>query len=160
MNSLNQLRTMNFYPPMAGRTKIMQNKPNLLDNQMIATLVKTITNNNEQRTTNYSKQTQTNPIYGEQRRTNLWWASAARRTISAIRIFSICPSQTPNSLPNNYLHKNGVPNSKQFNQFGSPFSYISRGIRAPFELIQAPFEIIGAIAPATSNSPLNKFGFS
>jgi len=57
---------------MAGRTKIMQNKPNLLDNQMIATLVKTITNNNEQRTTNYSKQTQTNPIYGEQRRTNLW----------------------------------------------------------------------------------------
>jgi hypothetical protein len=40
----------------------MQNKANLPKPKMVVTLVITVTNNNEQRTTNYSKQTQTNPI--------------------------------------------------------------------------------------------------
>jgi hypothetical protein len=36
--------------------------------KMVVTAVYAMTNNNEQRTTNYSKQTQSNPIYGEQTR--------------------------------------------------------------------------------------------
>jgi hypothetical protein len=40
----------------------MQNKPNFQKVKNIVTLVKTMTNNNEQPTMNYSKQTQTNPI--------------------------------------------------------------------------------------------------
>jgi hypothetical protein len=31
-------------------------------------------------------------------------------------------SQTPNSLPNNYLQKNRPPNSAQFKQFGAPLA--------------------------------------
>ena len=40
----------------------MQNKPNFQKAKMVVTLVITMTNNNEQRTMNYSKQTQSNPI--------------------------------------------------------------------------------------------------
>jgi hypothetical protein len=40
----------------------MQNKPNFSKPKMVVTAVYTMTNNNEQRTTNYSKQTQTKPI--------------------------------------------------------------------------------------------------
>jgi hypothetical protein len=40
----------------------MQNKPNFQKTEMVVNLVKTMTNNNEQRTMNYSKQTQSNPI--------------------------------------------------------------------------------------------------
>jgi len=40
----------------------MQNKPNFQNVQMVVTAVYTTTNNNEQRTTNYSKQTQSHPI--------------------------------------------------------------------------------------------------
>ena len=40
----------------------MQNKANFSKPKMVVTLVITMTNNNERRTTNYSKQTQTNPI--------------------------------------------------------------------------------------------------
>jgi hypothetical protein len=40
----------------------MQNKPNFQNVQMAVNLVKTMTNNNEPRTMNYSKQTQSNPI--------------------------------------------------------------------------------------------------
>ena len=40
---------------------IMQNKPNFRNVQMVVTLVKTMTNNNEPRTMNYSKQTQSCP---------------------------------------------------------------------------------------------------
>jgi hypothetical protein len=42
--------------------QIIQNKPNFSKPKMVVTLVITMTNNNEQRTTNYSKQTQSNPI--------------------------------------------------------------------------------------------------
>ena len=41
---------------------IMQNKPNFRKAKMTVTLVKTMTNNNEPRAMNYSKQTQSNPI--------------------------------------------------------------------------------------------------
>ena len=41
----------------------MQNKPNFRKVQIAVNLVKTMTNNNEPRTMNYSKQTQSNPIY-------------------------------------------------------------------------------------------------
>jgi hypothetical protein len=47
----------------------MQNKANFSKPKMVVTAVYTMTNNNEQRTTNYSKQTQSNPIYGERSRT-------------------------------------------------------------------------------------------
>ena len=40
----------------------MQNKPNFQNVQMAVSLIKTMTNNNEQRTMNYSKQSQSNPI--------------------------------------------------------------------------------------------------
>jgi len=43
----------------------MQNKPNFRNVQMAVSLVKTMTNNNEQRTMNYSKQTQSNPTCSE-----------------------------------------------------------------------------------------------
>jgi hypothetical protein len=39
----------------------MQNKPNFPKPKMTVTLVKTMTNNNEQRTMNHPKQTQSNP---------------------------------------------------------------------------------------------------
>jgi len=41
---------------------IMQNKPNFQNFQMVISLVNTRNYNNEQRTMNYSKQTQSNPI--------------------------------------------------------------------------------------------------
>jgi hypothetical protein len=44
---------------------IMQNKANFSKPKMVVTLVITMTNNNEQRTANYSKQTQSNPTCGE-----------------------------------------------------------------------------------------------
>jgi hypothetical protein len=47
---------------LCGYEVIMQNKPNFPKPKMVVTLVITVTNNNEQRTTNYSKQTQSNPI--------------------------------------------------------------------------------------------------
>jgi hypothetical protein len=43
----------------------MQNKPKFQKAKMVVSLVMTMTNNNEQRTTNCSKQTQSNPIYSE-----------------------------------------------------------------------------------------------
>ena len=43
----------------------MQNKPNFRYARMAVSLIKTMTNNNEQRTMNYSKQTQSNPICSE-----------------------------------------------------------------------------------------------
>jgi hypothetical protein len=43
----------------------MQNKPNFQKPKMAVTLVKTMTYNNEQRTMNYSKQTQSNPTCSE-----------------------------------------------------------------------------------------------
>jgi len=49
-------RTTNHEP------RFMQNKPNFRNVQMAVNLVKTMTNNNELRTMNYSKQTQSNPI--------------------------------------------------------------------------------------------------
>jgi len=51
--SINQKRT------------IMQNKPNSRKAKNALTAVYTMTNNNEQRTANYSKQTQSNPTRGE-----------------------------------------------------------------------------------------------
>jgi hypothetical protein len=51
--------------------KLCETKPISKRPKMIVTLVLTMANNKKQRTTNYSKQTQTNPIYGEQSRTNL-----------------------------------------------------------------------------------------
>jgi hypothetical protein len=50
----------------------MQNKANFSDNQMNASYVKT--KNYEQKTAEEepTKQTQTNPIYGEQSRIHLW----------------------------------------------------------------------------------------
>jgi hypothetical protein len=42
--------------------QIMQNKPNFQKSKMIVTSVTAMTTNNEQRTMNYLKQTQTNPI--------------------------------------------------------------------------------------------------
>jgi hypothetical protein len=47
---------------LCGYESIMQNKANFSKPKMVVTLVITMTNNNEQRTTNYSKQTQTKPI--------------------------------------------------------------------------------------------------
>ena len=41
--------------------QIIQNKPNFSKPKMVVTLVITMTNNNEQRTMNCSKQTQTKP---------------------------------------------------------------------------------------------------
>ena len=63
-------------------------------------------------------------------------------------------SPTPNYFLNNYLRKTDLINSAQFKQwrqpsltgFGAPFSAISRVIRELFELIQAQFKLIGAIA--------------
>jgi len=46
----------------------MRNEPNFKKSQMVVTAVYTMTNNNEQRTTNYSKRTQSNPIYPERSR--------------------------------------------------------------------------------------------
>jgi hypothetical protein len=43
----------------------MRNKPNFQNVQMAVTAVMTMTNNNEQPTFNYSKQTQSNPTYSE-----------------------------------------------------------------------------------------------
>jgi len=42
--------------------QIIQNKPNFRKAKMVVTAVYTMANNNEQRTVNYSKQTQSNPI--------------------------------------------------------------------------------------------------
>ncbi len=44
--------------------KQSQNKPNFRNVQMAVKLVKTMTNNNEPRTMNYAKQTQSNPTEG------------------------------------------------------------------------------------------------
>jgi len=41
---------------------VMQNKPNFRYTEMPVSLINTMTNNNEQRTMNYSKRTQSNPI--------------------------------------------------------------------------------------------------
>ena len=40
----------------------MQNKPNFQNAQIVVSLVKTMNYNNKQRTMNYSKQSQSNPI--------------------------------------------------------------------------------------------------
>jgi len=60
----------NLFVPqcLCGYQSIMQNKPNFRNAQIVVNLVKTRNYNNEQRTMNYSKQTQSNPIYGEQTR--------------------------------------------------------------------------------------------
>ena len=50
--------------------QIMQNKPNFRNAKNTITLVYTMTNNNEQRTMNYLKQTQSNPILGSDVFTN------------------------------------------------------------------------------------------
>ena len=47
---------------MTSKKQIMQNKPNFKNTKNVITPVITMTNNDEQRTTNYSKQTQSNPI--------------------------------------------------------------------------------------------------
>jgi len=68
--------------------------------------------------------------------------------------FSFFLSPTPNYFPNNYLRKTDLIDSAQFKQwrqpsltgFDAPFSAISRVIRELFELIQAQFKLIGAIA--------------
>jgi hypothetical protein len=69
----NELRTMYYEQRLSAvasaevetlfnqQWMIMQNKPNFQNVQMAITLVKTMTNSNEQPTTNYSKQTQSNP---------------------------------------------------------------------------------------------------
>jgi hypothetical protein len=44
----------------------MQNKPNLLNTKIAVTLATTMTTNYQLPTTNYSKQTQSNPTCGEQ----------------------------------------------------------------------------------------------
>jgi len=44
---------------------IMQNKPNFQNVQMVVTAVYTMNYNNEQRTMNYAKQTQSNPTCSE-----------------------------------------------------------------------------------------------
>jgi hypothetical protein len=49
----------------------MQNKPNFRNAENVVSLVKTITNNNEQRTMNQQKQSQTKPICSELARPEL-----------------------------------------------------------------------------------------
>jgi hypothetical protein len=55
------------------KNKIMQNKPNFQNTENVITSVITMTNNNEQRTTNYAKQTQSNPISDSVERFNCKW---------------------------------------------------------------------------------------
>jgi hypothetical protein len=59
MNS--ELRTMN-YGQSIKNNKLCETNPISEESKMIITLVITMTNNNKQRTMNYSKQTQTKPI--------------------------------------------------------------------------------------------------
>jgi hypothetical protein len=104
------------------------------------------------------KQSQTNPIlpatpFGGQTRFDE--RSEASPILPGISLFSLFTfyslfflSPAPNSFSNNYLHKNGPSDSAQFKQFGALFSAISRVIQEQFELIQTPFETVGAMAPA------------
>ncbi len=54
----NELSSINY-------NTLCETKPIFRKPKMIITLVKTMVNNKKQRTANYQKQTQTNPIYSE-----------------------------------------------------------------------------------------------
>jgi hypothetical protein len=111
----------------------------------------------------YSKQSQTNPIYGElveptrsELVESILSASSGIHLSTHPPIHPSTTSQTPNSFSNNYLHKNDPSDSAQFKQwrqpsltgFGAPFSAISRVIREPFEDYSRQFETIGDMAYA------------
>jgi len=117
----------------------MQNKPNLRKVQMAVTLVKT-TNYNEHLPayggTNYSKQTQTNPILPAAA-----CSPVARRIAFFIRLwrinFDFCILKCLTLFLIISCVKTSPAIQAQFKQFGAPFSAISRVFRVRFETIQA-----------------------